>query len=82
MCLPQHVLGGQMTTLCWFLLPPCLRQDILWFPTSCARLADPRTSGNPPASHLSVIALGNTGTYDHTWLSKGSEDLNSDSQAQ
>lgn len=33
-------------------------QDVLWFPISCARLAGPRTSGNPPASHLSVTALG------------------------
>lgn len=57
MSLPRHVFGGQITTLCWFLPPPSLRQDVLWFPTSCARLASPRTSGNPPASHLSVTAL-------------------------
>lgn len=56
MCMPRHIWKPDDNFVCRVLLPPCLRQDVLLFPTSCARLAGPRTSGNPPASHLSVTA--------------------------
>lgn len=54
----------------------CLSQDALLFPVVCARLAGPRTSGNPPASHLSGSSSENTDACDHPCLYVNSEDLN------